>query len=94
MERAYISGSATTPTASQTSSNWISSITRNGAGDYTVNFTSGVFSGIPICVLLRNGTNGYNRSTIQSAAIFRYATTDSAGTLVDVDNQIICMGPR
>ncbi len=41
------------------SSNWVSSITRNGIGDYTVNFNAGVWSTAPVCFYSGSASNGW-----------------------------------
>jgi hypothetical protein len=41
---------------------WISSVTRSGTGNYTVNFQSGVFPNKPVCVM--SGGSGANSSQV------------------------------
>lgn len=106
VERARVAGTATATTnctsspctVHRQSGSWISSVTRNSTGDYTINFASGIFSGPPSCsgsalngantlVLTTNGATTATATTVNSLISTSASTTDSYF-------DIICMGPR
>lgn len=88
--------SAGTPSiVSQSPVNWISSLTDNGTGDTTVNFTSGVFTTAPHCV-----ASGYiatpfrfcsaYTSTAISATAVRIRCANDGGVAVDDNFFLSC----
>lgn len=106
IERARIGGASNISVCSgspctvyNASSSWISSATRAGTGDYSVNFTAGTFSSLPVCFV--SGTNATNGVVTNSAsplattslvrALF-YVNPGSSST--DAFFDILCMGPR
>jgi hypothetical protein len=108
VERATVSGSSGSDTTTCASSPcsirrqsgfWLSSVTRNSVGDYTLNIASGIFSDIPDCALLsRNSDTVYcspGANTLTSTA-YRFAcrTVSGTPTLLDTSFSVICMGPR
>jgi hypothetical protein len=91
---------AGTPIISKQSGSWVSSLTDNNPGDTTVNFVSGIFSDTPscICVGVENNPNPYTGCMIKTASstsvrVWTFVT-NTAGTAVDRDVHLICMGPR
>ena len=86
-------------TVARSSSSWISSVTRSGTGQYTVNITGSVFSAAPSCVCTarRNATGGSGecRFTGSDAAVSTsVATVVVADGGVDLLFDIVCYGPR
>lgn len=57
------------------SSNWISNVTKNSTGNYTINFVAGTFSVVPYCSI----------KAFNSNAVFQYAYNGS-GTSITVDS--------
>ena len=94
VESAQIDGNAVTPTIARQSGNWISSITRNAQGDYTINIPAGVFAVAPIVAITRVTTNGYTRITNVSTTAIQYFMTDTGGAGQDFTVQILAHGPR
>lgn len=86
----------------RSSGSWLTSVTRNSSGDYTLNIPSGTFTAAPTCTCSadnNNGTNAHscifrNDLTAISATAVRL-TTIYAGATGDMTSvHIICMGPR
>jgi hypothetical protein len=81
------------------SGNWVSSITRNAVGSYTINFVSGIFSAPPSCTCLANQPGlddavcggAPNNSTSTKTINTRNSTS---AYRVDTTVEVICMGPR
>lgn len=98
LEAAFISGSPTAPTIGNQTSNWLSSITRNGAGDYTLNVRTGIFADTPMVIVTpREGTTANRQilsvthiSTSNTAIRYRISTLDDGGasstTITDSDS--------
>lgn len=88
---------ATPCTITSQSGNWVSSITRSATGRYTVNFTSGFFSGAPVCMsnptVAPPGTITILQS-VPTATSMTLGTRNSAGTDTDYPFSILCMGPK
>lgn len=97
VERATITGSATTPTVASQSGSWISSVTRNSLGNYTLNIAAGMFSSTPsctcICVNLSSGTSICQSLAATTSTSFNAVCTNGTSGLDDI-REIICMGPR
>lgn len=98
IERARIANSGSASITRQ-SGNWLSSVTRNSAGNVTLNFASGEWSQAPSCVCMADNTGSANVKTCQTfTAATTSATTISnvnvANTASDADFDIICMGAR
>jgi hypothetical protein len=86
--RAWVSFAGATGT--RTGSGNVSSITRNGTGDYTVNFATAMPDATYAPVLTtRNGSiAGFNQGTF-TTALFKFFTTNTAGTSTDsTDNGV------
>ena len=106
IERAAITGSATTPTIASQSGSWLSTtITRNGIGDYSFTINPGVFSGTPVCTYASTLTSLTITSAVQarfvsisSTALRILQNNQSSGPTnwsgVDTDYMITCIGPR
>lgn len=97
-------GSRTAPTACSSSpctiydqsGSWVTSVTRNGVGDYSLVVASGEFSSLPWCFGMGAGVNiTYN---VSSAGVSGWTTTalrfssNSAGSAADNALEIMCMG--
>lgn len=76
------------------SGSWVASITHS-TGLFTVNFTTGTFSGTPVC-MCNHGGDSTGSCTIdsQSSTSVRELVRSGSSTLEDVTTDIICMGPR
>lgn len=101
IHRAFITNTGTpTISSGDQSGTWIDSITDGGAGVMTLNFSSGVFSRKPACIAMciHNGTNcsvfAYNNTVEPSTTSIQLVSRNSAGTAVDEDIMVMCMGPR
>lgn len=101
IHRAFITNTGTpTISSGDQSGDWIDSITDGAAGVVKVNFKAGVFSRKPACTAMcvHNGTNctvfAYNNTVEPSTTSIQLVTRNSAGTGVDEDIMLICMGPR
>jgi hypothetical protein len=103
IERARIGGAATPTTNCTTSpctvhsqSGGISSVTRGGTGDYTVNFVANTFSARPSCTITsQNAAQVLAPSVVASSAtVATVAIYDVTSTFRDSYFDIICMGPR
>jgi hypothetical protein len=96
VERVITSGTCATGTctiSAQTGS-WVSSITRSGTGQYTVNFTAGTFSAAPVCSW--TGTQIPVLGTATTSALSINSFGISGGSLVAADSQVgvICVGTK
>lgn len=110
MERAHFggSGSQTSPTVCSSSpctiysqsGSWLTSITRNSTGDYTLNIASGEFSDIPTCNFIRGktGTTNYGiwpaYTGTPSATSVEFSARDITNTAADSEVYVLCQGPR
>jgi hypothetical protein len=77
------------------SGSWVSSITRTGAGSYTINIVSGIFSTIPTCMAtpgpgLFMGIFGGTPTT----TTYYLLSQNNAGTFTDSSIDMTCMGQR
>lgn len=79
---------------------WVTSVTRGGAGDYTLNFSSTTFNSTkPTCTCAAAGaaTNGaadFCQITQKTTSSLRVLAYDAAGAGHDEYFNIICMGPK
>jgi hypothetical protein len=78
----------------------VSSVTRIGAGDYTINFVAGTFSAKPICTftVYNSGSvnceqNAYQNSNTSTAYRMTFVNC-GAGSGSDVSAEFSCKGPR
>lgn len=104
-ERAIVGTTSCTAspcTIAKQSGSWLTSITRNTTGTYTLNIASGTFSDTPSCVVTasRYGVadatfaSGPADSSTPSATAYSFKTIDDTGTLRDSGFHIQCQGPR
>jgi hypothetical protein len=103
VERVLVSTKCTsTPCTITSQSGGTASVTRQGAGAYTLNFSAGVFSGRPSCVYSANdpGASTCNANTdenlSQSSTEVRFQSNCDAtlSSLEDSAFSIVCMGPK
>lgn len=75
---------------------WIQSGVVNGAGNYTINFAPGIFSGNPTCVTgVNTPTVGFAMLSPPTASGMTVYTYAANGSQVDgINFSIICMGPK
>jgi len=95
--RLYVTNSGT-PTIASQSGSWISSLTDNATGDTTVNFTAGTFSSAPSCVCQVEEASVSTMMCIPTGASttssIRLKTNTAAGTALDKNFNLICIGPK
>lgn len=100
VERAVIAAGGTACTGSpctisRQSGNWLTSVTRSGAGSYTLNFASGIFLAPPTCVFATQSPGPARVDTAPTTSAFSYTVVNAAGSAVDTsDMHVLCMGPR
>lgn len=90
---------SSTPCTIYTNSNsFVSSVVRNGTGDYTITFSNGVFSTKPICNINLYGNSGSNMVTPimnpQSNTRLDILQRNTSATSADFAYQVICRGLR
>lgn len=98
IERAAVTStcSGSTCTVSSQSGSWVTSITRDGLGDYNLNIASGIFTSAPVC-LCQSQNNvaaicyGFDNP---STSLWQFRTLTSGGGAADAQFSIVCMGPR
>lgn len=85
-------------TITRQSGSWLTSITRTGTGNYTLNITTNEFSAAPTCTCSAGGAGADtwceflgSTATNTTATI---NTRNSSGVLTDADFSVICMGPH
>ena len=108
VEIANISNSGT-PSVAYESSDWLGTITDNGAGDSTLSINTGIFSVAPVCMCtVVNATASPNTRTCHfasgsittsTAEVFTDAIVDTGAGVTDVarvDNDfgVLCIGIR
>lgn len=99
IETAQMSYSAGTPivaTAAGPETDWISSITDGGVGNYTINIRSGVFSSAPLAcggTASGGGSNFVSVGSLGSSSV-NFVVFDPAGAGIDAGSNIYCIGPR
>lgn len=100
IERVSITSTCTSSpcTIASQSGSWVTSITRQGIGLYTVNYNSDTFSSAPTCLINPTVTSTpaalFAITTIPSTTSFQVNTKDSAFTNSERTFSIICMGPK
>lgn len=73
----------------------MTSVTRNGAGDYTINYTAAGFSAIPACTFLARDALSFfyeKTDTAASATAMRILRSNNAGTAGDIIFRFSCHG--
>lgn len=84
-------------TIANQSGSWVSSITRNSIGNYTINVASGIFAIAPTCTAVQNTTAVAPSMMVMNATSTTAITTlsyDNTGNAIDNGFDVICMGPR
>jgi len=78
------------------SGSWVTSITRNSVGNYTVNIASGEFSAAPTCTvtLSPNGSAFFVLSEATTSTSLSFNTVSQSPANADNGFFVICMGPR
>ena len=86
--RAWVNFNGTSTVAIRGSGN-VSSITDNGTGDYTVNFTTAMSDAnyAPALAIQRqtSGVAGFSRNVTATSSAYRLLTTDGSGVALDVE---------
>lgn len=94
---AYITNSGT-PTVSSQDGSWITSITDNGVGNFTINYASNTWSAAPRCFCNVAGAGGYwcNSGAVPTTttASFRTWNVSGGGTAEDLNMQVVCIGAQ
>lgn len=98
---AMTSNCASTPcTIASQSGSWVSSVSRVGAGAYTVNITAGEFSVAPTCTCSGKSMGFWpvacavSSVTTSGVTVETFGATSGSNVLNDSAVHIICMGPR
>jgi hypothetical protein len=97
-ERATIANNGTASITRQSGS-WLSSVTRNGTGDVTINIASGMFSDVPSCNCTAVDSGGntttciINNATTPTTTAVRFLVSAGA-TASDRGFHVACMGAR
>lgn len=80
---------------------WVSSVTQNSTGNFTVSFAAGEFSSAPTCtcmVVTGNAPNTYmcnqDNTTAASTTLMRFQCSNTSNTGVNCNTHLICMGPK
>lgn len=105
IERAIVGTTSCTAspcTIAKQSGSWLTSITRNTTGTYTLNIASGTFSDTPSCVATASRfgvadstfVSGPADSSTPSATAYSFKTIDDTGVLRDSGFHVQCQGPR
>lgn len=100
IERIKLTYSAGVPAITSQSGSWISSITDNGTGDFTLNIASGIFSSTPTCICTSDDSSGFRYcqgkpTTTSSVTVRRFGILDDAGTLIDPTTvDVMCLGTK
>ena len=88
-----------TCTILRSSGNWLTSVTRNSTGDYSLNFATGEFSAAPVCSFIDTNASsgGFPRvKGVPSKSTYEieWNIVQATPSAVDVVQEIQCMGPR
>lgn len=101
LERVILNTVCTTSpcTIFKQSGSWLSSITRNSAGDYVLNVATGIFSDVPSCTCSATDASGNGRSCMirsnnATTTSVPMTTANGAGTFSDTLFSVNCQGPR
>jgi hypothetical protein len=97
VERALLTSTCTSSpcTISYQSGSWLTSVTRNSAGNYTLNIASGEFSAPPSCTFTVAGAAAIFAQflSVPTATSVNIGTFAS-GSTTDSWFSVVCMGPR
>lgn len=105
IERAYVNGSAGSPTFSDVtrqSGSWLTALTANSTGNITLTIATGIFSSTPDCQCTCYnefiGTNqcacSIDTTTAPSATAIRIQTHVTGNVAGSRDFSLMCIGPR
>lgn len=105
IERAYVNGSAGTPTfadVTRQSGSWLTALTTNSAGNVTLTIASGIFSSTPDCqctcynefIGLNQCSCSIDTTTAPSSTAIRIQTNAAGNTVAGRDFSLMCMGPK
>lgn len=95
IERAFVGPtcSASPCTITSQSGSWLTSVTRNSTGNYSMNFAPGIFSAPPVCSCMGDNLHCIPSATTVSSMDFIFFNSghvvSDTGTM-----HLICMGPR
>lgn len=86
----------------QVPAGWVSSITKNAAGDFTINIAPGTFTTAPICTVTGVSTNQaygaipfkISTDTGPSPTALRVTTSNTNFVLNDIAFNVVCVGTR
>jgi hypothetical protein len=81
-------------TINRASSSWVTSVTRNGTGDYTLNLAAGSFASQPVCFTAVRGINSFHAIYSPSTSVVNLEVRNNGLTLTDARFSITCMGAR
>jgi hypothetical protein len=94
---AYITNSGT-PTVSSQDGSFITSITDNGVGDFTLNYSSSTWSAAPRCFISPASGGGYwcNGQSVPTTTTARFQcwNVSGGGTAADFAVQVMCVGAK
>jgi hypothetical protein len=106
IERVFFAGASSTTACSSSpctvysqSGSWISSVTRNSTGNYTLNIAPGTFTSAPVCTC--SGSGDINGSSICNILFSNVSTTSVNMTntipgsgAADQGDHLVCMGSK
>lgn len=85
-------------TIASQSGSWVSSVTRNSTGNYTLNINSGIFSAAPTCNVLAGNTANlvtFRQVAATTSTSFQFLMANYSNfAALDGTFDVICMGPR
>lgn len=100
INRANITNSGSAAIGSQSGS-WLTSATRNAAGNVTLAIAAGIFSATPSCTCTASGniaTHFYvctvDTATTPSSTAYRFLVRDDTDSGSDQNFSVVCMGPK
>lgn len=96
-EAAYITNTAGTPALGSQTSSWISSVTDNGVGNYTLNFAANQFSSAPFCMVNCDTADAIPRAIFggtTSSAVLITCDDANTGSRLDAPAYVFCLGAR
>lgn len=86
--------STATCTILKQSGSWLTSVTRQSAGNYTLNITSGEFSDVPSCTCSANGNGADTYCEMYWGTGSATSTSVQIHSSADIGFSVICMGPH
>lgn len=99
IERAVVAADCTASPCTITSQSgaWVSSITRAGTGNYSLNFPAGIWSAAPTCVINSANATGTTFAGVgltATTSIYTFFTNSNQTTSADSRFNVICMGSK